>query len=224
MRYLPFFILLFMQFHANAIDKMPIAKQDWLKQMHDLLPAEICKKDTIFRQCYTTTTQECFSVFNQAFASCSNELSSKISATIDSYENSEDLGGTLGSCVSLMYVDIMEQRNIRNSTCDKHFKQKTLIQRMYGIEPIIGFAGFVLLMLSINYSKRTKKKIYKFSIVTVGFLLAMVAIIIISEFVDSNSKELNYYSAKFFGFFIFLYLIYVAKNKSKKKEPEKPIQ
>jgi hypothetical protein len=172
------FYLIIIGNNGMAIDKIPIEKQEWLNQMYKLMPSEICKKESIFRQCYSTTTKKCNSVYSESFKICSRQIEVDIPKTIQSYDISKKYGGELGGCISKEYIKIMESRNIRNPSCDYLFKEKSKTVNLFIIGFVIALAALFVLVVSVYYSKKINNKALRISSIFLSSFLSMVFIVI----------------------------------------------
>ena len=217
MKYLLMFYLIIIENSGVAIDKVPIDKQDWLNQMYKLMPLEICKEKSIFRQCYSITTKKCNSIYYESFKICSSQLEAKIPKIIQNYDMSKKYGGELGSCISQEYFTIMESRNVRNPSCDHLFKEKQKTVNYFIIEFVIALVAILVLIVSVYYSRKVKNKILRITSIVLSSFLSMITIVIVTSIIDTRSADLLFNSSQYFGFLVFVYLIILSRKKTKKE-------
>ncbi len=72
----------------------------WLDQMRALLPKELCKQGTFFRECFTITEAECMQVSREEFEPCVKNNLAKLPRIRDASTGQQG-GEILGRCVGI---------------------------------------------------------------------------------------------------------------------------
>lgn len=87
-------------FSALAVD---VAKDDWTSSMSNLLPAAFCQDNSLFRECYKQSAEECHAIATQVTASCLTQFSPQLPAVFHQPEDGTKWGRKIGECAGVLF-------------------------------------------------------------------------------------------------------------------------
>lgn len=88
-------------FSAQAVD---VAKSDWTSSMGNLLPAAFCQDNSLFRECYKQSAEECHAVATQVTASCLTQFAPQFPEVFHQPEDGTNWGRKVGECAGVLFA------------------------------------------------------------------------------------------------------------------------
>ena len=95
-----------------------INKDEWLNIMSTALPAGFCHSESMFRQCFRVTAQECKETATSITKICLNRSENKIPLVLQQPKDGKHWGGIVGACAGRAYVLELRSKRIRNAMCN----------------------------------------------------------------------------------------------------------
>jgi hypothetical protein len=112
------YIIISMIISTNAFANK-IEKNAWVNNIKNAMPTYICQSNTVFRQCFTVTTDECIDVASSATTVCLKNIDKKIPSKLKMPEEGEKFGGDVGECVGITYGSVLSNKIIKTDKCNK---------------------------------------------------------------------------------------------------------
>jgi hypothetical protein len=101
-------------FSAQAVD---VAKADWTSSMSNLLPAAFCQDNSVFRECYKQSAEECHAIATQATASCLTQFSPQLPAVFHQPEDGTNWGRKVGECAGVLFALQSKKAQVDSPRC-----------------------------------------------------------------------------------------------------------
>ncbi len=95
-----------------------ISKSEWIKGMTTALPAEFCRSEQYFRQCYRVSAQKCEEVAASVTRICLDKYAKSMPASLRQPQDGQKWGATVGSCAGKTYGVVLKQEFINSKICN----------------------------------------------------------------------------------------------------------
>lgn len=118
---LPLFLfatLFFLPVLANSANSAEVSKQRWINYMKTALPADFCKEEKYFRQCFEVSKQDCLKLATQTTQTCLDQTSPTMPQTLNLPQDGARFGRTVGSCAGTKYEQTFLSKRIDNPRCN----------------------------------------------------------------------------------------------------------
>lgn len=103
---------------AQGEQKTWTVSQDyWVAYMAKVLPPELCKDGSYFRECFKITKEECDTEAKKATDTCLNDQKKDYPATFQQPVDGKNYGRKLGECTGLKFELALATKRIQSDKC-----------------------------------------------------------------------------------------------------------
>lgn len=106
-----------------------IDKKAWVSRINSYIPAEFCKTDSVFMQCYNVSQKRCIDLTLKLTNQCIAKNEKNIPTVFEKGDSSK-WGGEIGSCVGDKFTDILKLKRGKSESC--LFEQEALTHHSSG--------------------------------------------------------------------------------------------
>ena len=103
--------------HAAEPQATMIPRKAWLSVMESALPAEFCKAEMYFRQCFTVTEGECLEAATRSTLTCIAQLETSIPDPLEAIEGGKHWGTKIGECAGAAYEVRLKKKLSTKKEC-----------------------------------------------------------------------------------------------------------
>ena len=104
--------------------KGPVAKDKFVNEIPTVISNLFCESKTYFRQCFSSSEDECKTTAKASAEGCAKEVSPRIPASIENKEEGGKWGREIGSCAGIKFETQLVSKRISSAECKDQAKWK----------------------------------------------------------------------------------------------------